>query len=262
MTVQDVHQHMQAIAPWVDWETSTCDGLKFGDPDTEVGAVAVGWMCTMEALRRARERGCNLFIAHEPTFYSHMDDDERLKHSPPGSEKAALLAAAGMAVYRSHDAWDLFPGIGVLDSWAQGLGLTGTPVATDRYYAVYQVPGVALIDLADEVAHRTRPLGQNAVAYAGDPDQTVNRLAIGTGAITDIRKMVDLGADCCLTTDDGLCGWSQTSWLLDAGLCAIRVNHCVAEEWGMANLADYLRRTFRPVEVHYIRIGSLYRYTW
>ena len=74
--------------------------------------------------------------------------------------------------------------------------------------------------------------------------------------------MVGMGADCCLITDDGVCGWAQTSWLLDAGLAAIRVNHCVAEEWGMSNLADYLRRTFRPVEVHYLKIGSLYRHTW
>jgi len=262
MTAGDLHRQMQSVAPWVAWDAGTCDGFKWGDPGTEVSAIATGWMCTMDALRRAQNLGCNLFVTHEPTFYAHLDDDDALRQSAPARAKAELLDSTGMVVYRCHDAWDVFPDVGVLDSWARGLGLEGRPLAAERYYAVYSVPEVALIDLADEVAHRTRPLGQNAVAYAGDPDQMVTRLGIGTGAITDIGHMVDMGADCCLITDDGVCGWAQISWLLDAGLAAIRVNHCVAEEWGMANLADYLRKTFRPVEVHYLKIGSLYRHTW
>lgn len=262
MIAREVHEHMLEVAPWVDWQGRTCDGFKHGDPEAEVACIAVAWMATMDSIKRAQGFGCNLFVTHEPTFYAHYDDDDELRSSRPAREKLALLDATCMVVYRCHDAWDVFPGLGILDSWARGLGLQGPPVATAAYHAVYEVGPLTVEELAGQIADRVHALGQNAVSYAGHGEQAVTKLAVGTGAITNVHQMVALGADCLLVTDDGICGWAQTSWLRDLGVPAIRVSHSVAEEWGMSNLADYLRRQFSPTPVHYLKIGSLYKHVW
>ncbi len=262
MTAQDLHEHMRKVGPWVDWDGGTCDGFKWGDPATQVTGIAVAWMSTLSALRQARDLGCELFITHEPTFYAHMEDNDAMRATQPAQAKIDLLDESGMVVYRCHDVWDVFPKLGVVDSWAAGLGLSGPPVAEAKYYAAYEVGPVTVEQLAREIAARVRPLGQNAVEYSGPPDQAVTRLAVGTGAITNPFQMLELGADCLLVTDDGVCGWAQTTWLIDQGIPSIRVNHCVAEEWGVENLAGYLRETFAPVPVHYVGIGSLYTHVW
>ena len=54
-----------------------------------------------------------------------------------------------MAVYRCHDVWDVIPEIGVIDSWASGLGFTGTPIKKDGYYRVEDVSGQTFGELCD-----------------------------------------------------------------------------------------------------------------
>jgi hypothetical protein len=73
-TARDVETYLRSLGPWVD-EAKTCDSFKAGDPDRGVKAMAVSWMSTMRALQEAQARGCDLFITHETTFYSHYDND-------------------------------------------------------------------------------------------------------------------------------------------------------------------------------------------
>ena len=89
LTARQIHAHFCGVADWVDW-ADTCDGFKYGDPDTPVRGVAVGWQSLQSDLEAAHSRGCNLFITHEPTFYSHMDDDEALKEDRSGGAQASF----------------------------------------------------------------------------------------------------------------------------------------------------------------------------
>jgi len=182
--------------------------------------------------------------------------------TPEAEHKRALLDEAGITVVRCHDLWDRYPQLGIVDSWAAWLELPGEPLAHDGYYAVFDLGERTLTDLARQVLERTRPLGQETVDLVGDPDQTVRRLAIGCGAITEVRRMVELGADCCLVTDDGFCYWARGSWLLDRGTPALVVNHAVAEEPGMRNLAQHLQQHFPQVGVTYLQTGSFRRAVW
>jgi len=60
------------VGTWVDWEAgATCDGFKYGGPDTQIRGIAVAWQSSLPALRQAHELGCNLFITHEPTLRAH-----------------------------------------------------------------------------------------------------------------------------------------------------------------------------------------------
>ena len=78
----------------------TCDTLKAGSPEKEVGKIAVSMFATPEIVRRAAEWGADLLIVHEPTYYNHMDvhSDEALE-----CEKRALIEKSGLTIYRNHD---------------------------------------------------------------------------------------------------------------------------------------------------------------
>jgi hypothetical protein len=72
----------------VEARNPTVDTFKAGDPAARVTGIAVTMMATLDVLRRAVERGDNLVITHEPTFYSHRDTLGVLE-----SEKDEVLAA-------------------------------------------------------------------------------------------------------------------------------------------------------------------------
>jgi len=250
ITAREVHEHLRSIGTWVDWD-HTPDGFKFGDPETPVTGIAVGWQSLRSALEAAHDKGCNLFVTHEPTFYSHMDDDAATNESPPACSKRAFLERTGMVVYRCHDVWDVYPKIGVLDAWAEFLGL-GEPLARDRFHSVHSVPVTAAWELVQRIAARVKPLGEQSVRFIGTKWQMVSRLAVGTGAITRVREMVDLGADAVLATDDGVTIWRDGAYLADLGVPLLLVNHMTAEAPGLRNLAEYLQAQFPDVPVEFV----------
>jgi len=239
---RDVHAHMRSVGTWVDWE-DTCDGFKAGEPDREVTAIAVGWQSTMAALRQAEERGCELFITHEPTFYSHMDDDPAWLATQAARDKAEWLRERGMVVYRCHDVWDRYPERGVLDAWAAFLGLDDA-VECDTYHSVHPVPSTTARELAHRLSWQLEPLGEQDVHIIGEKWRMVSQLGIGTGAITNVRELVRLGADCLLVTNDGINTWREGCWARDMGIPMIVVDHRVAEMPGVRELAAYLGEQF------------------
>ncbi len=256
MTAIQLHQHMRSLGHWVDWDATT-DGFKAGDPETEVRAIAVCWQSTLPKLREAAASGCNLFVTHEPTFYVHMDDDPGVFALPFAREKMSFLHESGLVVYRCHDVWDRVPGIGIRDSWARQLGFEGPPAAADAFHAAYPFTGTAGV-LAEHVRLRVEPLGQSRVWLLGDPAAPVTRVGIGTGAVTDFRSMLSLGADAMVVTDDGIAFWSAGCQAADSGIPLIVVNHAVSEEPGMRSLAAHLAGAFPDVPVRHIPLGCLY----
>lgn len=256
LTARDVDSHMRNIGHWVDWDR-TCDTFKAGDPDTAVEAIAVSWMSTMAALAEAHRRGCQLFITHEPTFYSHMDDDPAFEGDACTREKRAFLADTGIVVYRCHDVWDRQPEDGILDRWAACLALTARPVAEQAFMRVVPIEPTTAGTVARQVIRRVGSFGQPAALLVGDPARTVSKVGIGTGAITSARDFHALGADLGIVTE--LIWWRDARWAGDSGFPLVVVDHTVSEEPGMMGLAEYLRRQFPRARVEYIPTGCPFR---
>ena len=266
MRAVEIDKHMRAVGAWVDW-SQTVDTFKSGDPNVNVRGIAVAWQSQWPALKAAHAAGCNLFVTHEPTFYTHRDDDPGTFGDAHAEAKRAWLAATGMVVYRCHDVWDVMPAHGIRDSWARGLGLAGPPLAEDerRWYGLFAVPSQTVQALAQTLAARLSAIGQDQVQVVGDLTRRVDRLAIGTGAACRVPDMAQLRdrdgryPDTLLATDDGMSFWRDGSWALDRDLPLLVVNHATAEEWGMRSLAEYLKLHFSGVPVQHFPQGCQYR---
>lgn len=255
-TARDIDRHLRALASWLD-SAKTVDTFKSGNPDQPVKTVCVSWMSTLRTLEKARDLGCDLFITHEPTFYSHTDDDPSFDSDRAAVEKRKLLRESGMIVYRCHDVWDRVPEIGILDSWAKELGFKGKPVAEKTFYAVYEVPETAVGEFARSMASKLQIYGQEAVQLVGDPKAQVRRIAIGTGAITNAKEMFSMGTDAAIITE--VTYWRDVRWAQDMGFPLLIVEHSVSECPGLENLAVYLKKEFPGLRVEYIQEGCPFR---
>lgn len=250
MRCSDIDDHFRARAPWVDGN-DTLDGFKYGYHDRKVTGIAVCWQALRESIEEARDLDCNLLITHESLFYTSRDDDEGQKNTEPGLAKRLLLDDAGITVYRCHDAWDVFPGIGIVDAWSEFLGL-GKPVGTQKFYNLHEIPTLMAWELVQIITERVKELGQQAIEFTGDMHAAVDRVAVGTGAITDFRVMHAMGADFLVGTDDGFRHTREGAWARDLGLPYCVVNHATAEIPGLLNLVTYLKEQFPDVPVKFV----------
>lgn len=259
LRAKDVQDYLWSLATWVDFK-KTADTFKAGDPQTPVKGIAVAWMSYTWALKRAVELGCNLFITHEPTFYDHLDNPrpEVFLYAGPKA-KRKFIEDSKLVILRCHDVWDQYPKLGVADAWADTLGFSN-PVAGSGYLRAFDVSGRTAIDVARQVAAKTKPFGQEGVKLLGVPETPVHRVALGCGAITPfMRFLSDLKADLCICSDDGFSYWRDGELAIDGGFPVIVVNHCVAEERSLRLLAEHLKQHYPGVPVHSIPEQCMYR---
>lgn len=243
---------------WVDWN-DTVDTFKSGSAENEIHAIAVGWMSYTWALQRAVELGCNVFVTHEPTFYDHYDNDERIFTMPGVQEKRLFIEKNELTILRCHDLWDQMPDIGIPDSWGELLGL-GKPVDGEGYFRVFDVSGKTAAQVAQQVANRTQDFGQQAVQLIGPGERAVSRLVLGTGAITPFMDLLtQYSIDLVLCTDDGFTYWRDGAYAIDMGVPVIVVHHHVSEEAGLMNLAQHLQTRFPDIPVRHIPQRCMYQ---
>ncbi len=256
---KELYEYLKMLdGGWVQWD-STVDTFKAGDPETVVSGIAVGWMGYGWALKQAKDWGCNVFITHEPIYYDHYDNDEKMLAYESARNKRQFLQDSGMVVIRCHDVWDQVPVIGIPDSWGKLLGFTNM-IHGEGYYRVYDVGGHTAYSIAKHVAKRTKSLGQDAVQLIGEPETPVSRVVIGTGAITPFTHYIDnYHIDLAICTDDGFVYWRDGALAIDMGIPVIVVNHAVAEIYGMKLLADHLAHKFPDVPVRLIPQSCMFQ---
>lgn len=259
MQAKELQRYLRSLnGGWMDLD-NTVDTFKAGSPDTEIKGVAVGWMSTSEALQKAVNLGCNVFITHEPTYYNHRDAADSPVFELEGARlKREWIKQSGLIIIRCHDLWDQVPDVGIPDSWGALLKL-GEVIDGNGYYRVYDVRGQTAGSIAQRVAVATTGFGQQAVQLIGHRDRKVTRAVIGTGAITPLfTYIVDYDADLAICTDDGFTYWQHGAYALDNDIPVILVNHATSEEIGMINLAQHLASQFPELPVHHIPQGCMY----
>lgn len=246
---------------WMDLNT-TVDTFKAGDPEAEVKGIAVAWQSYTWALEKAVQLGCNIFITHEPTFYTHRDklDDPFSNQLPGFFKKKQWIEEQGLVILRCHDLWDQMPEIGITDSWARLLGLEHA-VLKDGYYQVYEVPETRVDHFAERVADLVKPLGQDSVKVLGPLDRRVSRVGIGTGAVASLVAFTEkYQVDLAVCTDDAFTYWRDGEYAIDQQIPVIVVNHAVSEEMGIRNLAIHLKNSFPLIPVHHIAQGCAFKF--
>ena len=267
MKAIDIYQRFLSVADWIDPER-TVDGIIVGDPNTDVRKVLVTWISSFDAVRAAVERGFQMLITHEPTFWEHANEVQSATKWPPGSiihevgtRKKRFIEENGLVILRLHDIWDRLPEFGIPWAWAKFLGFGPKPVAIGEHGCQhrYDTEPIALDDLARRIAKKTATISEPYVQVVGDGARKVSKIGLGTGCICHIHVYREMGCDVAVIVDDGTHYWRDIQLAADDGYPIIRVNHGTAEEPGMVSLTQYVNDNFPGVAAEHLPHGCSFR---
>ena len=275
MKISEILDKIKAFHPPID-ESHTRDTVKCGDISQECTGVATTCYASYDVIKRAIEKGCNLIITHEPTFYSDDEDEDGILD---GNEtylaKKKLIDDHGIVIWRDHDhihgggpnsdARDyIFYGIMKTLGWEDYL------VSSERKPLLYKVPRTTVRDLTHELMEK---IGLTGARIIGDPDAPVETVFICEhisartfpGRKSQLAQLEENDADAIIPLET--LDWTIAEYVLDS--CAIgrtkaiiSMGHFNFEEPGMKYMAEgWLPEVLdHQVPCHFVPSADNYNY--
>lgn len=248
--IERIKQHVG-----VPWREPTVDTFKCGDPETQVTGIAVTMMATLDVLRQAAAKGCNLIITHEPTFYGHLDATEPLvaEHDPVFKAKFDFLEEHHLVVWRFHDHWHQRNPDGIHMGMVRALGWEKYHDAKDPF--VFTLPPTTLKSLASTIKGR---LGIHVIRVVGDSTARVSTLGICEGFPgfdSNRRTFQRKGVEVLVIGEAH--EWETIEYAADAiaagqkkGLVVL--GHIPSEQAGMEECARWLKTFVTEVPIEFV----------
>ena len=260
VTVQQVIDLILKSIPNAPFK-KTVDTLKSGKPDQIVTGVITTMFATIPVIHKAIEQKANLIIAHEPTFYNHLDETVWLEKDPVYEFKQKLLAENNIAIWRFHDYWHSHKPDGVQIGVLKAMGW-------ERYFnpespRMITIPSTTVENVIDLLK---KNLGIKNLRFIGDPAQRCERIAVLPGAPGGHGQIQILQKE---KPDVMICGelqeWETSEYVRDAramgvNLSLIVTGHAASEEPGMEWLVQWLQPQLPEVAITHVPSES--PFTW
>ena len=236
---------------------NTVDTLKSGSPDTVVTGIVTSMFATIDVIHKAIDFGANFIIAHEPTFYNHVDATDWLKDDDVYQYKIDLLNKHNIAVWRNHDTIHKHQpdGVtkGVLEQlqWQQYAGKDTPNILT--------FPATSLKDLVD---HAKDKLHIEKVRFIGDPNQSCTKVVFMPGASGGTRQIQNISK---LKPDVLFCGeiseWETAEYVRDArakgdNVSLVVLGHIASEEPGSVYMLQWLNEHVPSIKTTHVYCGN------
>lgn len=239
------------------WSRETVDTFKSGDPSTRVTGIACTFTASVDVLRQAAEKGCNLVITHEPTFYNHLDEVTGLDKDPVYMAKKELLDELGMVVFRFHDHWHRTSPDGIYAGMIDKLQWGQCQEQGEE--RVFRFPEKTL----SEMTAYLKEIFPDAIPRViGDPDLKIQKVAFIAGApgsMAHIRMLRRDDIDLIIIGEAR--EWETVEYVRDAVQLDMQkgmviLGHVVSEEEGMNYCAQWLSTFVDEVPVYFIEAGD------
>ncbi|RMF26405.1 MAG: Nif3-like dinuclear metal center hexameric protein [Bacteroidetes bacterium] len=129
VSIRQVCEYLESIAPRALQESYDNAGLLVGDPEAPVEGVLVCLDSTEAVVEEARERGCNLIVAHHPILFRGLKSLTGRTYV----ERTVMRALkADIAIYAIHTNLDNVLHQGVNARMAERLGLLDTRILAPK----------------------------------------------------------------------------------------------------------------------------------
>jgi hypothetical protein len=149
---------------------NTVDTLKSGSRDIEVTGVVTSMFATLEVINKAIAMNASFIIAHEPTYYNHLDETNWLENDDVFRYKSELLKQHNIAIWRNHDYIHRHQPDGVISDVVERLGWT------PNYNSSNGIAQVSPMSLKNLIGHAKSKLGIDMLRYIGDPSQSCSKI--------------------------------------------------------------------------------------
>ena len=225
ITVGDIFEWLDAIAPFETQDEYDNAGLLVGDPSAQVRKILFALDVTRSAAAEAARIGADLIISHHPLMFQPI---QRIRWEQGEGAVLRALAASGVGLIAAHTNWDQCQG-GVADALAETLGLTGSKPCEQNPYL--RTGDLANPCTAKEFLALINQRLNACTRLYGDPDALIRSVAVVPGAGGETHVHVD--ADAFVT---GEIKHHELLGAIDRGLIVLDAGHHPTEFPGIAAL--------------------------
>ncbi len=240
-----------------DWSEETVDTYKGGNGDMKVTGIATTFLANMDVLKSAKEKGLNLIITHEPTFYDHRDNTDRYGDDPIVKDKQQYIKDNNLIVWRFHDHWHRTSPDGIYKGMTAKLEFD--QYSRDGSQIYYDLPTMTLKDLGLKLE---KQFHQSTIRVVGDLDMEVSQVALVLGAAGANRQISSLQHDDVEVVIVGeVPEWETVEYIRDATSLGhkkalIMLGHANSEEAGMQYCAEWLKTFIQDIPIEFIPAGD------
>ncbi|MEM9719205.1 MAG: Nif3-like dinuclear metal center hexameric protein [Bacteroidota bacterium] len=235
----------------------TVDTVKSGDPSVACSGIVCTFLATTEVIKQSIDKGANLIITHEPTYYNHWDETGWLENDPVYRYKRELLENNKVVVWRFHDYWHRHTPDGILTGFLQTMGWEAY-LDTEREVTCV-LPAHTLIEYTQMLQ---KGLGLKRAFYVGDPSMQATTLALLPGAWGRDAQIKQLRReDIDIAVVGEVAEWETCEWVRDAVSAGMKkgliiLGHADSEEPGMRYLVDWLKPRVDDIPVWHVPAGD------
>ena len=252
MTVQNIYDLLNAVAPFETQEPYDNSGLLVGSPGQEVTGVLFALDVTEAVMDEALARGANLIVTHHPLMF---DPIRRVTDETYEGRLIRRLIREDLSLIACHTCLDRAEG-GINDALAECCALLD--VTGEGFIRVGPLPQPMP---AGELKEYLAAALNTDVRLMGDPGITVSRLGMCSGAGgSEWEEAAALGAEAFLS---GEVKHHQALAMADAGIPCFECGHFATEQPGILALADALQSALNQVQykldIYKSGAGAYYR---
>jgi putative NIF3 family GTP cyclohydrolase 1 type 2 len=236
---------------------NTVDVIKEGDPQTTVTGIITCMFATMNVLKQAVDKSCNLVIVHEPLYYNHLDETDRFQNDPVFLEKRRFISDHKLVIWRFHDNIHMMRPDGIETGMVTRLGWKDYEVKGST--SQFVLPVTTLKEL---VKYLKQIFPKNAFYVVGNPEMKLSnvRLAVGApGSARHIMLLEDKNVDVVIAGEAQQ--WETYEYMRDAvdqgrNKAIVFLGHINSEEAGMDYCSLWLKSFIKSVPVFFVESGS------
>ena len=252
MTIQQVIDLILKSVPGAPFP-KTVDTIKAGDASQIVSGIVTTMFATVEVIEKAAALNANFIIAHEPTFYNHLDETNWLVDDDTYKYKTDLLKKYNITVWRFHDAIHAHRPDGVI----QGVlnALVWEKYADPKKQYLINIPPASLQNII-ELAKKK--LGIAHLRFIGDKKQICSKIVFAPGSAGGRMQINVTGKEKPdLLIVGELDEWETSEYIRDlrasgSKTALLVLGHIVSEEPGMEWLVNWLQPQIPEIKITHI----------
>ncbi|TAL60624.1 MAG: hypothetical protein EPN88_15695 [Bacteroidetes bacterium] len=238
---------------------NTVDVIKEGDTDTQITGIVTCMFATMDVLKQAVAKNCNLIIVHEPVYYNHLDETDKFQSDPVFLEKKHFINDHKLVIWRFHDYIHSMKPDGIETGMIIKLGWKNYVVKGTTNQFIF--PETTLRELCKNLK---QVFPKNAFYVIGNPDMKLSNVRFAAGASgskTHFRFLEDKNVDVVIAGEAQQ--WETYEYTRDAvdqgrKKAIIFLGHIPSEEAGMDYCSTWLKTFIKDIPVYFVESGSSY----
>lgn len=239
MKLEKIIDFMEEIAPKEGAMEYDNVGLLVGRGEKDVTRVLTALDCTLDVVREAKEKGCEVIICHHPAIFGGV---KKITDETKAGEMLLYAIENNIAIFAAHTNLDFALG-GLNDYFLEKLGYKANDTIVENEGRVFETGGITVKELCEKIKST---FDVPHLRVAGDINRESIVGAVCTGSGKSLVNEACEKADCYITGD---MGHHDILTVLENDCTYIEISHYDSEKIAAELLRNKLSEKFAELEV-------------